>query len=87
MSCIEITVTNDTGLHTRPGNELVKLIKSFEGTTIELEKGDKKIAGNSLLKIMSLAVKKGDTVKIHISGGDEAKIEEQLVSFFANLKD
>ena len=87
MSCIEITVTNDTGLHTRPGNELVKLVKSFEGTTIELEKGDKKIAGNSLLKIMSLAVKKGDTVKIHISGGDEAKIEEQLVSFFANLKD
>ena len=87
MSCIEITVTNDTGLHTRPGNELVKLVKSFEGTTIELEKGDKKVAGNSLLKIMSLAVKKGDTVKIHISGGDEAKIEEQLVSFFANLKD
>ena len=87
MSCVEITVTNDTGLHTRPGNELVKLVKSFEGTTIELEKGDKKIAGNSLLKIMSLAVKKGDTVKIHISGGDEAKIEEQLVSFFATLKD
>ena len=87
MSCIEITVTNDTGLHTRPGNELVKLVKSFEGTTIELEKGDKKVAGNSLLKIMSLAVKKGDTVKIHISGGDEAKIEEQLVSFFATLKD
>ena len=87
MSCVEITVTNDTGLHTRPGNELVKLVKSFEGTTIELEKGDKKVAGNSLLKIMSLAVKKGDTVKIHISGGDEAKIEEQLVSFFATLKD
>ncbi len=87
MSCIEITVTNDTGLHTRPGNELVKLVKSFEGTTIELEKGDKKVTGNSLLKIMSLAVKKGDVIKIHISGGEEAKIEEQLVEFFANLKD
>ena len=87
MSCVEITVTNDTGLHTRPGNELVKMVKSFEGSTIELEKGDKKVAGNSLLKIMSLAVKKGDVIKIHISGGEEAKIEKQLVDFFATLKD
>ena len=87
MKCVEITVTNDTGLHTRPGNELVKMVKSFEGTTVELEKGDKKVAGNSLLKIMSLAVKKGDMIKVHISGGEESAIGEQLVSFFANLKD
>ena len=87
MKCVEITVTNDTGLHTRPGNELVKMVKSFEGSIIELEKGDKKVAGNSLLKIMSLAVKKGDVIKIHISGGEEAAIGEQLVAFFASLKD
>ena len=87
MSCIEVTISNETGLHTRPGNELVKLVKSFEGSTIELEKGERKVVGNSLLKIMSLAVKKGDMLKIHISGGDEAKIGEQLVFFFSKLKD
>lgn len=87
MHTVDITISNETGLHTRPGNELVKQIKSYEGVTIEIEKGDKKIAGNSLLKIMSLGVKKGDVITVHIDGGDETKIAEELVAFFANLKD
>ncbi len=87
MHTVEITVSNDTGLHTRPGNELVKLVKSFEGVTVELEKGEKKIKANSLLQIMSLGVKKGDTINVYIDGGDEAAIGAQFVEFFANLKD
>ncbi|MGL4393789.1 MAG: HPr family phosphocarrier protein [Brevinema sp.] len=87
MHQIEITVSNDTGLHTRPGNELVKLIKGFEGVTVELQKGDKKVKANSLLQIMSLGAKKGDVLTAHISGGDEAQIGEALVKFFAELKD
>ncbi len=82
MHTVEITVSNDTGLHTRPGNELVKLVKSFEGVTIELEKGEKKIKANSLLQIMSLGVKKGDVIKVCIDGGDESAIGEQFVEFF-----
>ncbi len=87
MHTVEITVSNDTGLHTRPGNELVKLVKSFEGVTIELEKGEKKIKANSLLQIMSLGVKKGDVINVYIDGGDEAAIGTAFVEFFANLKD
>lgn len=87
MHTIDITISNETGLHTRPGNELVKLVKTFEGSTIEIEKGEKKIKANSLLQIMSLGVKKGDTIKVHINGGDEEGFGTQLVEFFANLKD
>lgn len=87
MHQVEITVSNDTGLHTRPGNELVRLIKSFEGSTVEIQKGDKKVKANSLLQVMSLGAKKGDTLTAHISGGDETAIGDALVKFFAELKD
>lgn len=87
MHTVDITISNDTGLHTRPGNELVKLAKSFEGATIEIQKGEKKVKANSLLQIMSLGVKKDDVITVHINGGDEENIANELVSFFANLKD
>ncbi len=87
MKCIEITIKNETGLHTRPGNELVKFVKSLEGTTVEIEKGDKKIRAASLLQIMSLGVKKGDTIKIHIDGKDEDGAAKKFEEFFASLKD
>ncbi|MGL4367456.1 MAG: HPr family phosphocarrier protein [Brevinemataceae bacterium] len=87
MFTVDITVTNDTGLHTRPGNELVKLIKGFEDSIIHVEKGDKKVKASSLLQIMSLAVKKGDVVKVHIEGGNEEQVATALKDFFANLKD
>ncbi len=87
MHEIKVTVTNDTGLHTRPGNELVKLVKGFDGTTVELQKGDKKVKANSLLQIMSLGVKKGDEITIYLDGAEEEKRGEELKDFFANLKD
>lgn len=87
MHSVEITISNETGLHTRPGNEFVKLVKSLSGVSIEIEKGDKKVRANSLLQIMSLGVKKGDTIKVFIDGGDEAKIGQDITDFFANLKD
>lgn len=87
MTCVEITITNETGLHTRPGNELVKLVKSLDGVTVEIEKGGKKIRATSLLQVMSLGVKKGDLIKVYIDGGDENALGEQFKEFFVNLKD
>ncbi|MGL4562381.1 MAG: HPr family phosphocarrier protein [Brevinema sp.] len=87
MHQVEITISNDTGIHTRPGNELVKLIKGFEGVSVELQKGDKKVKANSLLQVMSLGAKKGDLIIVHISGGKEEEIGQALIKFFAELKD
>jgi len=87
MHSVEIKILNETGLHTRPGNEFVKLVKSLEGVTIEIEKANKKVRASSLLQIMSLGVKKNDIIKVYIDGGDEAKIGQDITVFFTNLKD
>lgn len=85
MKTVDIVITNDTGIHTRPGTDFVKLVKSFTGTTVHLEKSGKKVVATSLLQLMSLAVKKGDVVQLHVEGGDEEAIAETCIEFFAKL--
>lgn len=86
----KITIINNTGLHTRPGNELIKLIKSFPGISVQIEKGEKKINASSLLQVMSLGVKKDDIITVSVTGSDEAhetEVMNSLKEFFATLKD
>ena len=62
MATKTVVITNDTGIHTRPGNEFVSLAKTFE-SQIDLENEDgKKVKGTSLLKILSLGIKE----KLHL---------------------
>ncbi|SFB75007.1 phosphocarrier protein [Brevinema andersonii] len=86
----KITIVNNTGLHTRPGNELIKLIKSFPGISVQIEKGEKKINASSLLQVMSLGIKKDDVITITVTGVDESnenQVMNSLKEFFATLKD
>ncbi len=43
-----VEIVNETGLHTRPGNQFVKQAKQFE-STINVKKGDKEFSAKSLL--------------------------------------
>jgi len=82
-----VTIKNETGLHTRPGNEFVSLAKTFE-SAIELENEDgKKVKGTSLLKLLSLGVKKGAKITVHAEGPDAEEAVEKLSHLLENLKD
>lgn len=87
MTTKTIEITNETGLHTRPGNEFVSLAKTFD-SKIEVEnEAGKKVKGTSLLKLLSLGIKKGTKVTIYADGSDEAEACEKLSDLLANLKD
>jgi len=82
----EFHITNASGLHTRPGNEFIKISKQYN-CAITLSKGDKTVDGKSLLKIMKANVVKGDTITIGCSGDDEAEALSALEKFFDSLKE
>ena len=82
-----VTITNETGIHTRPGNELIKYIKGFEGITVEIEKDSKKVKASSLLQVMSLGVKKGDSLTVHVDGQKEQEVLDHVLQFLKELKD
>lgn len=65
-----ITVMNSEGLHTRPANQFVKLVKQYK-STVQIQKNGKEAPGTSLLKIMKLGVVQGDDLIVRCEGPDE----------------
>ena len=86
MAIKTVVISNDTGIHTRPGNEFVNEAKKFE-TTVTLKANGKEINGKSLLKLLSLGAKKGTEVTIVTEGADADKAAAKLADVLANLKD
>lgn len=82
-----VEITNETGLHTRPGNEFVTVAKTFE-SKIEVEnEAGKRVKGTSLLKLLSLGIKKGAKVTVHAEGADATEAVEKLTDLLASLRD
>lgn len=74
-------ITATEGLHARPAANLVKLAKKFTSAT-SLKKGDKTIRLNSVINILTLGMKGGDTIIIIIEGEDEAAAAAAIDQFF-----
>jgi phosphocarrier protein len=80
-------ITSAEGIHARPATALVKLAKNFKAA-ISISKGDKTVKLNSLLNILSLAAKGGETISIIAQGEDEAVAMGAIDHFFnEHLKD
>ncbi|HEY9001499.1 MAG TPA: HPr family phosphocarrier protein [Mucilaginibacter sp.] len=80
-------ITSAEGIHARPATALVKLTKNYK-SVISIKKGDKTVKLNSLLNILSLAAKGGETISIIAEGEDETAAMEAIDQFFnEHLKD
>ncbi|MDN5304462.1 MAG: phosphocarrier protein HPr [Fusobacteriaceae bacterium] len=86
MASKTVVITNETGMHTRPANEFVKEVKTFN-SEITLSANGKEVKAKSLLKILSLGIKKGTEVTVTAIGDDAEQAVEKLADVLANLKD
>lgn len=75
-------VNDPLGIHARPAGLLAKLVKGFADTTVTIEKNGVSAKASSLMKLMSLAIKQGDTVTVKIEGGDEETVAAAVEKFF-----
>ena len=88
MTTGKVTIQNETGLHARPGNEFVTFIKTLTGCKVEVEnEAGKRVNGYSLLKVLSLGVKKGSVLTVYCEGENEEENLKKIEEFLANLKD
>lgn len=83
MKTFEYTITDEVGIHARPAGLLVKECKEF-ASSVTLTCNGKSADLKKLMALLALGVKKGDTVKVEISGADEEKVVETLETFFQN---
>jgi phosphocarrier protein HPr len=73
------------GIHARPAAALVKLARGFKAA-VYLIKGEKTVQLNSLLNLLQLGAKGGDTITVRIEGEDEGLAAAALDLFFNELK-
>ena len=74
-------LTAPDGIHARPATALIRLVRTFQ-SDVRMKKGDREITLNSMLQILGLTPKAGDTVTVTVSGPDESAAFETLDAFF-----
>lgn len=75
------TVINDpVGIHARPAATFAQAVTA-SGCTVTIAKGENApVPANSILSIMGLGVKQGDTVTITVDGANAAEVADNLIS-------
>ncbi|WP_041394895.1 HPr family phosphocarrier protein [Photobacterium profundum] len=85
MESFDFNITNENGLHTRPGALLVKACKVFS-SSVTVTKGERTVNAKSLMKLMGLGICKNDQILVAVEGDDEAEAIVYLHGFLAELK-
>lgn len=73
----EVIIINKLGMHARAAAKFVQLASSFD-SDIDLERGDKRVSGKSIMGVMMLAASKGTSIVIHANGSDAETSIKQL---------
>ena len=84
MPSTQITLTNDVGLHARPAAVFVQKAKSF-AATVTVAKGENEANEKSLLALLKLDVRGGDTVTVTADGEDADEALEALRQLTSEL--
>lgn len=70
MITFDYLVTSPNGLHARPAGDLVRTANGYK-SKISLYKGKQSADAKSILNVMALAVREGDTITLVTEGEDE----------------
>ena len=80
MQTFEYTIKDPIGIHARPAGELVATAKKFTSAST-IAKGENQADLTRLFAVLKLGIKQGETVKITVSGDDEAIAAPALKAF------
>ncbi len=69
----QYTITSAQGLHARPATTLIRLVKNFK-SIVNIQKGGKTVRLNSMINLLSLTIKGGETITITKHGVPVAKL-------------
>jgi len=77
----EYIIIDPHGMHARPATALLRLARQFK-SDFNMKKDGNKIQMKSMLNILSLSLKCGDTISVIIEGDDESEAVGAFDYFF-----
>jgi phosphocarrier protein HPr len=75
----DVRIVNSRGLHARASAKFVNLASQID-SKIEVEKDGNRVCGTSIMGLMMLGAAKGDSIRIHVEGGNAEDALERLVA-------
>ncbi|WP_058306758.1 HPr family phosphocarrier protein [Gracilibacillus massiliensis] len=81
----EVVISIEPGLQARPAAQFVQKANSYS-SEIFIEKDSKRINAKSIMGLMSLALSKGNQIKIIVDGSDDQEALKELVEFVEGKK-
>lgn len=82
MKRFEYTITDPIGIHARPAGLLAKAAKALNSVVTVGKPGTEPVSASRLMALMSMGIKRGDTVTITVDGGDEDANFQLMKQFF-----
>lgn len=70
MTEAELTITNETGLHSRPADLFVRTAQLYE-SHIVVTKGERSANAKNIIKVILLNASQGETIRVAATGPDE----------------
>ena len=80
-----ITVENAVGLRAHPASYFIQKANAFR-SSVWIESTNRRANAKSLLGVLSLGIKKGDTVTIMAEGEDEEDTVNSLVELILSIE-
>jgi phosphotransferase system HPr (HPr) family protein len=87
MPEMKISINHEAGLHARPLAQFVKVVKSFNNTSVKvsnLTSGKGPVNGASPVNLLLLSVKKGDEINVNAEGDQADEVLKALISLVAS---
>ena len=80
---LTLKIENKSGLHARPAALFAKEASAFK-STIMILKGDKNVNAKSIISIMGLGIKQGESLLFKIEGADAEEAAVALKKLVSN---
>lgn len=74
-------ITAAEGIHARPATTLIRIAKKYK-SAVSIKKGENSVRLNSMLNILTLGAKGGDTITVVVEGEDEIDAAQAIDNFF-----
>ena len=82
MVRFDYRLTDSMGLHMRPAGEMARRLAGVP-CDVQVRCGTRTADAKSILSLMALAAKCGETVTVDVQGEGEAELAQELQQFFA----
>ena len=86
MATRTITINDPVGIHARPAAQFAQAVTASGCTVTIAKEGGNAVPAGSILSVMGLGIKQGDSVVIDVQGADDETVADNLLNILVNAE-